>query len=60
MTLEEVEKLALNDIKAMVYDELAKAEIAQKNIQALNQIISKKSQPQPPVKAAEPGQEVKA
>lgn len=44
MTLEEIEKLSLTEIKAMVYDEMVKAETAQKNIQLLNQIIAKKSQ----------------
>ena len=51
MTLEEIEKLSATEIKAMIYDELVKSEMAQKNIQLLNQILAKKSQPTEPAKA---------
>jgi len=39
--------ISLEQAKSLAYDELVKIENAQKNLQALNQLIAQKQQPQP-------------
>lgn len=42
----DINDLTLEQAKAYAYDELVKIDIAQKNLQMLNQIIAKKLQPE--------------
>ena len=44
MTIEELKKLPVKELKAMAYDQLATLEQAQKNLQILNQLITEKNQ----------------
>lgn len=46
----DISKLSLIELKALVYDEVAKLEQAQKNIQALNFEIQKKMNEKQPEK----------
>jgi hypothetical protein len=41
-------KLSVTEIKALVYDELAKIEVAQNNVRILNQELRNRLQPQQP------------
>jgi hypothetical protein len=50
MTLDDVKKLDVKEIKALAYDQLAILEQTQKNLQILNQVIAEKSKPAEPVK----------
>lgn len=43
MTPEQLEAMTLNDLKALVYDQLTQIEQSQANIKILNQYIAKKS-----------------
>lgn len=45
MTQEQLEALSIIELKAMVYDRLIQAEGCQSDIQTLNQVLAKKSQP---------------
>lgn len=42
MTLEDLEKMSVVELKAMAYDILARIEQEQKNLQVLNQLMAKK------------------
>lgn len=41
-------KLSVTEIKALVYDELAKIEVSQNNVRILNQELRNRLQPQAP------------
>lgn len=45
MTPEQIEAMSVIELKALVYDQLAQTQATQKNIEVLNQIIARKSQP---------------
>jgi hypothetical protein len=44
----QLSRLTVTEIKALVYDELAKAELAQNNIRVLNQELRNRAQSQQP------------
>jgi hypothetical protein len=50
MTIEEVKKLSLAEVKALAYDTLARLENEKNSLQVLNQIIAEKSKVVEPVK----------
>ncbi len=50
MTLDDVKKLDVKEVKALAYDQLTILEQTQKNLQILNQVIAEKSKPVEPVK----------
>lgn len=49
-------QMSLTELKALAYDQIAQGEMLQKNLQAINAEIMKKSQPQKevPTEAIEP------
>jgi len=50
MTIEDLKKLDVKELKAMAYDTLARLENEQTNIKVLNQLIAEKSKVVEPVK----------
>lgn len=50
----DITKLTVTELKALAYDALSTIEMQQRNLQAINQEIAKKSQVEKEVKSVEP------